>query len=314
MILVVGENSAWQKTYLADTVRRGAVNRMRRSYASAAGKGANVCRVLGFLGVESKLIAYAGGATGSRFRDACEADGIEAVFVRIEAETRFCTTIIENDRTTTEIIEPPPAVTETESSMFHSVVESSLAEASLLVVSGTAVGAEPADRYREFIEAAHGLSIPVLLDSYRVHGKAALAASPEVVKINEVELAELTGLPADSLDNRARASAFLRKRYRVRWVIVTRGGRGAEGFCAGRALRATAPRVEIVNSIGSGDAFTAGVAATVKAAGVVDAADIAEAVRIGAALGTANCLDIKPGRIDRDLYERILSEVRVVEA
>ena len=51
MILVCGQNCAWQLTYGFDAVTRGAVNRVREVHRSAAGKGVNVARVLAALEV-----------------------------------------------------------------------------------------------------------------------------------------------------------------------------------------------------------------------------------------------------------------------
>jgi fructose-1-phosphate kinase PfkB-like protein len=190
-------------------------------------------------------------------------------------------------------------------------------------ISGTAVAGEPEEVYRDFVEAAHRQMVPVLLDSYRTHGRHALDAAPEVLKINADELAELSARPCGNTRERAAAARGIIERFGVRWVIVTRGREGAEGFGARGGAAAEAPRVRLVNAIGSGDSFTAGVVAHLlaarlragDAAGVGDralfppTASLQDALRLGVAMGSANCMNLKPGHIEeadfRLLYDAI---------
>jgi fructokinase len=60
-------------------------------------------------------------------------------------------------------------------------------------------------------------------------------------------------------------------------VIVTRGGAGATLWRTGRApLTVAAPRVEVVDTIGAGDTFTAGLSVALLAHGVEHPAQLAE--------------------------------------
>jgi tagatose 6-phosphate kinase len=62
----------------------------------------------------------------------------------------------------------------------------------------------------------------------------------------------------------------------------------------------------VLNPIGSGDAVTAGIAHTLLRGESLD-----QALLRGTALGTANCLNLYPGRVERSEYERILEAVEV---
>lgn len=310
MVLVVGENSVWQNTYNLSLLKPGEVNRMSSVFASAAGKGANVARALRFLARDSLLLGFIGGPNGEKFRTACRADGIAADFTAIEGETRTCTTLIEDSGRITEIVEPAPRVSEPQRAAFHAAVERHLREAEMLIISGTAMQGENDDCYLEFAEGAHALGIPVLLDSYRNHGRRALAAAPEVLKINADELSELSERDCATFTLRREAAREIMARFAVQWIIITRGKEGAEAFDRERAIAATAPAVALRNAIGSGDAFTAGVAAALLEAparngsrsGFPWRADIAAALRTGTAMGTANCMSLKPGSIEKGDY------------
>ncbi len=318
MVLVVGQNSTWQNSYTLRSLRTGAVNRISSVFASAAGKGANTVRALKRLGKAGLLLAYAGGPNGRKFTEACARDGIPAEFTVVAGETRVCTTLIEESGAITELVEPGPEIDTAEREAFQAAFDRRLGEADFLVIAGTAVAGETQDCYLRFARSAHERRLPVLLDSYREHGRLALSASPEILKINGFELAELSELPVSSVGERADACRALMDRFGVRWVIVTRGPDGAEGFDGRRSVAATPPRVEPVNTIGSGDSFTAGVVSSVmdqlagaKERAFPDACDIAEAVRLGAAMGTANCLNVKPGWIEAGDLERVIERTTV---
>ena len=222
-------------------------------------------------------------------------------------------------------MESAPAVDELASLEYKQRVTHRIGEARLLVIAGTALKGEPTGRYREFINAAHTADVPVLIDSYREHGKAALTASPEIVKINADELANLTGRPTATSAERIDACRALIARYGIVWIIVTLGPNGAEGCAADYAWAARPPRIEVVNSVGSGDAFTAGVASAVAESietrrlldsnssidliNSLDCETLKKALIRGTALGSANCLDIKQGRIEKQAYEGIRPQI-----
>ena len=95
MILVCGQNCAWQLIYRFERVTAGAVNRVLEVQRAAAGKGINVARALTALGLPATLLAYLGGANGRRMRAALRDEGIAARVVETAADTRTCVTLLE---------------------------------------------------------------------------------------------------------------------------------------------------------------------------------------------------------------------------
>ncbi|TVR63200.1 MAG: hypothetical protein EA426_00975 [Spirochaetaceae bacterium] len=313
MTIVVGRNSTWQKTYRCGAVTRGEVNRVDEVIESPAGKGSNVCRALGVYDVACQLHAYVGGPTGEKFSAACERDGIQARFTQIDHETRVCVTLIEADGAVTELVEPAPRVTDREGKDAEALTISALDTASMLAICGTAMTGESENCYRTLIRAAKDRAVPVVLDSYRLHGKRALEAGPEIVKINRDELAELTAGPVDTETARVAAYRRLADRFGVLWVVITNGKDGAEAFNGRTLVRVRPPVVSAVNPIGSGDSVTAGMLARIlETHGKFsdryrDSDLLRSALAEGVAAGTANCLSEKPGYIDRSALERVRS-------
>jgi tagatose 6-phosphate kinase len=306
MILVVGHNPDWKKIYRISRMEVGGVNRLEAAEFFPAGKGANTARVLRGLGEEVLLLSYFGGNNGERFRDAIRSEGIAHRYVRTAGETRTCTTILEAGGPTTELIEPAAPLSRTEIARFDRLFARSLPRAKLLIITGTSLPGSPDGCYRSYVEQAKDRAVPAILDSYRAHGRAALEASPEVLKINLFELESLTGQSLQDLEQRKEACRRVHERYHLLWVIITLGAGGVEGFDGRSHLHAPVPRIEVSNPIGSGDAVSAGIAQTLLQGGSLE-----QALRRGAALGTANCLSLYPGRIEPSEFDHILERIEI---
>ena len=308
LILVAGHNSDWKKIYRLGRMQVGEVNRLEELHYVAAGKGANTTRALTCMGEKALLVGYAGGSNGTRFLEALRNDGIPHDFQRIAQETRTCVTILEDDRPATELIEPSPSVTAAEARGCERRLLGRLSRAGILVISGTSLTGSPRDCYRSYVEAARRRGVPVVLDSYKEHGRLALEASPEVLKINRRELESLMEQALPDPDARRRAYRALRERFGLSWIIITSGAEAMEGYDGKRLLAVTPPRIEAMNPIGSGDAATAGIAAS-----FARGETLAAALRLGAALGSANCLTLRTGEVDPPAVNRFLEQIEVIE-
>lgn len=116
----------------------------------------------------------------------------------------------------------------------------------------------------------------------------------------------LVGSHAD-LDERTRADPMAAGRWlagdALRWVVITRGGDGAEAFGTdGRRLCATAPDVPVIDSTGAGDAFAAGLAHAL-ALGM----DMPQALPLAVLWGTAK-VSKKGSYLDREVVRTVLKE------
>ncbi|MAG13981.1 MAG: hypothetical protein CMN78_05240 [Spirochaetales bacterium] len=312
MILVVGQNSAWQNTYLLPDMLPGKVNRVTGVTRSAAGKGANLSRGLNFLGKTPHLLAYAGGHIGGQFTVACDRDGIRKTIVPISSETRMCTTVLSKAGIATEIVEPAPEINEREAGEFLKAFLALLPQAKCLAIAGTAVDGDTPDCYLQYALRAKEHNIPVFLDSYREHGKVALAAGPDILKINNDELADLTGMPVDSRQDRENACTSIREDFGIRWIIITLGENGAEGFSAAAGIVASPPAISAKNPIGSGDVFSSGVISSMLDSGFSwDLDCLEQSIRLAVAMGTANCISLKTGHVERAHLRSILPKVEV---
>jgi tagatose 6-phosphate kinase len=84
------------------------------------------------------------------------------------------------------------------------------------------------------------------------------------------------------------------------------GADGALAFDGLEISHISSPKVTAVNSVGSGDAFTAGLAA-----GLVEGQSLAEACRLGAACGAANALTLFAGEVSAEDVKSLLEQTSI---
>jgi len=308
MILIVNLNLAIDHIVeFDDSLRVGQVQRSRSERRQAGGKGVNVARVLKTLGEESLLSGFLGGSAGEFIAAGLSAEQLESRCTRIEGESR--TSLILNDlsrREQTVINASGPAIGDAEMRSFEADYLRSLARAALVVITGSLPPNLPEETYARLTNAARAAGKRVLLDATGAPLKVALAARPFLVKINHIEAAELLSAPVANFFAAAAATRKLRESG-AESVMITLGERGALLDFAGARYRFVAPRVRAVNSVGSGDAALAGLAASLRRGWTAE-----ESGALAIAAGTANALHGAGGcsaEEIRELQPRVRCEV-----
>ena len=148
---------------------------------------------------------------------------------------------------------------------------------------------------------------PVIVDLSSPRLDSVLDAAPDLVKLNDWELAEFVTGPVDPPDLLLAAARRLLERG-ARSVLVTRGGEPAlwlDGDTEPRLV--VPPRFERGKREGCGDSMMGAIAAVLAAGRPLE-----EAIVLGAAAGAANFLHAGLGTGDRDTVERLARRVRVV--
>ncbi|MNL20130.1 Fructosamine kinase FrlD [compost metagenome] len=110
-----------------------------------------------------------------------------------------------------------------------------------------------------------------------------MAAMSDIVKFSDEDL-EWFGLEGDE-DTLARHWLH----HGAKLVVVTRGAKGAVGYTANFKVEVASERVEVVDTVGAGDTFDAGILASLKMQGLLTKAQVAslteEQIRKALALG-----------------------------
>ncbi|MDR1307986.1 MAG: PfkB family carbohydrate kinase [Treponema sp.] len=305
--LSVCMNPTLQKTLCFSKILPDKVNRTARHRLDASGKGINVSRVLTHLGKRVIHLTQLGGSLGPLFLDLCEKDGLDIRWAESGSAVRFCYTLIaggeEQDRTVTELVEEgEPVAAGTEERMLE-LYDKLLEEAGTVIISGTKARGYSEAMVPEMTRRAREKDRRIILDVRGEDLKRSLPFRPNVIKPNLFEFAdtfapefkELGELSGDEKGVRERITALaLDMAERFGTDIVLSRGKRPVWYTAGPGGFAECPvdAVPPVNTIGSGDAFTAGLAAALD-----DGLPFGEAVARGVRCGGLNAGFLKPGVI-----------------
>ncbi|UNK70780.1 PfkB family carbohydrate kinase [Microbacterium sp. H1-D42] len=240
MIVTVTANPALDLTWHVEKIVAGGTHRADAGAARAGGKGLNVARVAHAQGASVVAVTTVGGATGAEFAEELESAGVPHLFVPVAASTRRSIALVDEALGDTTIVnERGFAPTAAEWDALRAAVAEALASsgvsdagAPVLVISGSFPPDTPADVLPSLIALGREAGATVIADTSGPALLVAADAGASVLKPNEHELADATGL-ADPIDG---ARELLRRGAEL--VLLSRG---ADGMLAITAAEAEAP-------------------------------------------------------------------------
>ena len=305
MIATVTLNPAVDKTYTCTRVLPGQVNRMDSVKNLAGGKGVNVAKVLRQYGCPVRTLGFLGGYFGRLIEDHVRLIGAESCFTPVAGETRCSVNVLSQDGYVTELLEPGPEVSQEEIARFMGDFERGISDCELVILSGSVPESVPAGIYAELICRAGKKGKKVLLDTSGAFLKESVGALPFMVKPNLKELEFLTGRKLRGLDDILEAALLVYGRG-ISHVLVSMGAKGILYVKEGEILRAKAPEVRAVNTVGCGDSVVAAFAM-----GYLREMDSAELLKYCAGISAANAATLENGVIPMELAMELAGKVEV---
>lgn len=161
----------------------------------------------------------------------------------------------------------------------------------------------PLEVYGDLVADARAGGARTLVDLSSPRLDSALAGEPDLVKLNDWELAEYVRGPVSEPASLLAAARSLRDAG-ARAVLVTRGEQPALALEGERAWRLTPPRFEHGFREGCGDAMMGALAAVWASSG-----DLQRALVMGAAAGAANFLRRGVARASREVIDGLAQQV-----
>lgn len=282
MIAIAGFNTALDRRLDVEALHAGSVQRARSAAVRPGGKGLHVAQTVAALGEHVSLVGLDDVVHEVALRDYTRGHGIEWHGVRAPHDLRQCLAIHEADGRVTEILEPGPELGASVRDALLTALDACMADARILVLSGSLPRGFAADAYARIIRAAAARGVRCLLDASGEALRAGIAAQPWLVKPNADEASALWGRPVRDVDAAAGFTQWLHGRG-IERVIVTLGARGAVAGDGQGLWHAQSAPVEVRDSVGSGDCFLAGLAVAAARGETPDAA-----LRLAIACGAGN--------------------------
>jgi 1-phosphofructokinase/tagatose 6-phosphate kinase len=295
-------NPTLQKTLCFSVVHNNEVNRTAEHRLDASGKGINVSRVLGQLGKKAIHLTQLGGTFLPMFLELCEKDSIDIRHVESNSQIRFCYTLLEEmNHGVTELVEESETVSDETESRILNLYRYLIRESDWIIISGTKARGFSNKVVPEMVKRAKALGKKMVLDIRGDDLLNSLPYKPDIAKPNMFEFVS-TFFPEKIEHGKFAVSEeeilpLVKEKAMAlscdgTSFVITRGSKSVLSFHNGNFTEIQFDAVTPVNTTGSGDAFTAGLAAS-----LADGNSLADAIKAGIECGALNAKFVKPGII-----------------
>jgi 1-phosphofructokinase family hexose kinase len=315
MILTVTLNAAIDRTVAVPSFRQGNRHRAVEASTVAGGKGVNVARALKLLDRPVIATGLAGGPTGARLMERLAEESILTDFTWIAGESRTNLAVIDpTSGEQTEINERGPDVSGEELDRFLEKLLYLARGARICTIAGSLPPSVPPSFSARMVEELKALGVETIVDTEGEPLLASLRAEPAAVTPN---VREAEGAVGHEFDDREDLLNGLRSLVELGATdaVITR----PEGCVASikgaddqrYVYEVTAPEVDPVARVGSGDAFLAGFVAS-----RYDDRPAEECLRFAVACGAESTQHFGAGSVDPAEVGRLLQgvESRELEA
>jgi 1-phosphofructokinase len=273
-----------------------------------AGQGVWVARMAAELGADPILCGFIGGEVGSVLRPLLEQMPIELRLV----ETADPSGAYIHDRRSGER-EPVaqsaafPASRHEVDELFSVTIAAAL-DCDLLAVCGPYPDITvPLEMYGSLVADVKANGVPVIVDLSSPRLDKSLEGGPDLVKINDWQIAGFISGPVDTEEQMRAAMERVADGGAVS-VIVTRAGDPALALRDGRFVELSPPKFERGSREGCGDSMMGALSATIAAG-----RDWEDVLRLSAAAGATNFLHSGLGTGSREVIEELAHRVKLRE-
>lgn len=306
MIATVTLNASVDKLYLVESLNPYEVSRVKRVNNTAGGKGLNVSRIISQAGEDVAAAGLVGGFNGMLFESLITQKNILKEFTRIQGETRCCVNLWDiSANKSTEYLEPGIPVTREDLERFVEDYIRVVRKSDAVCISGSVPPGTPDDFCARLVGIARENGKPVLADVAGAQLKEVIKAGPTVVKPNTDEIMQLFPVDTSSIHALAEAAGTLHQNG-IDIAAISIGKDGAVIACKTGVYHARPPKVEVINTVGSGDSMIAGFAI-----GICRKYSITETIRYAVALATANTLKMETGSFEMRDLENLIPKIQI---
>jgi len=306
----VSLNPAIDTRLVMNEFRPGRVNRVSEVYRAPGGKAAHVAMSLKGLGATPTWIGFAGGATGSELLKGLHLLEIATMSVSTGQASRVNLEILDMGGEVTEVLEPGAIITQSEWSDFLHVCADAFQTAAnrkIAVISGSLPPGVPIEACAALVSSARSANCLAFVDSSGAALSKALAAGPDLVKVNREEAEFVTQVAIRDPISAAQAARKLLD-LGANSSAISLGERGLVGVRKhdSTAIHAWTDPLRPKSTVGCGDSALAGLAFA-----AATELPFEQSLALAVACGTSNCLAELPGRMVREDVSRIERGVHI---
>ncbi len=283
-VATVTLNPAIDHTFAVSNFTIDAVNRAGSAGQSdPGGKGVNVASFLSDFGISVSVTGFLGQENADVFQTFFYRKGIRNRFVPIPGKTRTNLKIIDEAQDqVTDINFPGQRPTAEDVETLYRTIDELAVDHDWFVLAGSVPKNMSMDIYADLTNRLKAQGKTVIVDASGESLLKTIPATPYAIKPNVAELQEALGRSLPNTDAVVEAAQDL-LRQGVHSVVISMGAQGAIFVEADRALWARPPRVDVVSTVGAGDAMVTGlIVGKLRGFSLDDCARLATACSVGA--------------------------------
>lgn len=307
MITTITFNASIDRLYRVSEINIGEVQRVIESNATAGGKGINVTKVCKILGEDPMAIGFLGGFNGAFIKNELDKKEIKNRLTKIDSETRNCLNIIENNKVSTEFLEKGPVVEASDLERFEEDLNAVIKDTKVLTASGSFCQNMPVEYYEKIGNICRENGVKFVLDTSGNALKAALKSKPYLIKPNTDEIKQLLDVNVESREEIIEAGKKLLE-LGAENVCISLGKNGMIYLDGKNVYDVKIPKVEAVNTVGSGDSTIAGFSV-----GILRGYSLEETIKLANACGISNALNVDTGFVKLEEVEKYKNLVEVTK-
>ncbi len=321
MILTVTANPTIDRAYFVPALPENRVIRGTREVATPSGKGIDASIALHALGEPTVALSLNAGHTGRALASMLDDLGLCYDFVEALGETRTVPVIVDEERAVHYTITAPTLLADASHlAALLARLDAHLGDAHGLICGGSLPPGLPVDSYAKIIGRARQAGLFTLLDVSGAGLHDSLAGCPDILKINQFELADFApefeplSLAIERGENVDQALAAMTSHLRPRlghWVaravVISLGERGVLAVTRDGSFRAHGLAVPVVSTNGAGDAMDAGIVLGLNQ----KPSDWPHALAWGVALASAAVMEFGTSGLDGDVAREFFPRVQV---
>lgn len=304
MILTVTIHPLLERRLTYKKINSGSSNRLPIEELKPGGKGINVSRQLNKLGIKNLAYTFFGGHNGKLLKNLFNDEKINYTFVQTKNETRYSIiTIDESKKSVTTFFGPDYKITSEEAEEFKKRLEKMIQNCEIVIFSGSSPNKDTDTIFPFGIETANRFDKISVCDTYGASLKNCIEKAPTVIHNN---ISEIENSLDFSLKNEIEKIHFLDFLYSkgIKQAFLTDGFEDTYASNFDYHYKVENPKIETVDSTGSGDSFVAGIAY-----GLNKDLTFEESVKLASSLGALNASTVDVCNIEFEETKKIADDV-----
>lgn len=311
-IITITMNPALDVSTSVPVVRPDHKMRCEPPISEPGGGGINVARVAKRLGAQVRAVTTAGGATGQLLLELLGTEGLHAIPVAIEGETRRSFSVVEGttDRQFRFVL-PGPGVDAGTIVALGEVLRQEIppiepeGRSPVVVISGSMPPGTPPGTIEAIFDSLAGTD--VIVDTSGPSLVEGLRCGPFLVKPSVRELSSVVDRALlDEREVQAAAEEVMSESPTGSLLVSMGSGGALLVRSSGDSVRLRAPTVRVRSAVGAGDSLVGGLAV-----GLARGLDVVDASALGVAAGTAAVLTEGSGLCRKADVEAFLPVVTI---